>query len=129
MELIRMRVGARRALTPQITEFTLVPMEEGALPGFTPGAHVTVETPSGAMRRYSLVNDGTAVAFGNNAYGTCDVPAQPHGRRYIGAAAGAFHTVLLRDDGEVVAFGRNNDGQCDENSSANLPPRGHWNFP
>jgi phthalate 4,5-dioxygenase reductase subunit len=60
MELIRMRVGARRALTPQITEFTLVPMEEGALPGFTPGAHVTVETPSGAMRRYSLVNDGTA---------------------------------------------------------------------
>ncbi|NDW02293.1 PDR/VanB family oxidoreductase [Salipiger sp. PrR002] len=60
MELIRMRVGARRALTPQITEFTLVPMEEGALAGFTPGAHVTVETPSGAMRRYSLVNDGTA---------------------------------------------------------------------
>ena len=37
MELIRMRVGARRALTPQITEFTLVPMEEGALAGFTPG--------------------------------------------------------------------------------------------
>ena len=64
MKIIRMRVGARRVLTPHITEFTLVPVEkpegEGKLPAFTPGAHVTVETPSGAMRRYSLVNDGTA---------------------------------------------------------------------
>lgn len=60
MELIRMRVAARRALTPHIVEFTLVPLHEGALPAFTPGAHVTVEAPSGAMRRYSLVNDGTA---------------------------------------------------------------------
>lgn len=60
MELIRMRVDARRALTPTITEFTLTPVEGGALPGFTPGAHVTLETPSGAMRRYSLVNDGDA---------------------------------------------------------------------
>ncbi|WP_432257173.1 PDR/VanB family oxidoreductase [Limimaricola sp. AA108-03] len=59
-----MRVAARRTLTPHITEFTLAPVEgaggEGALPDFTPGAHITVETPSGAMRRYSLVNDGTA---------------------------------------------------------------------
>lgn len=60
MDLIRMRVEARRALTPYITEFTLAPVEGGALPAFTPGAHVTVETPSGAMRRYSLVNDGEA---------------------------------------------------------------------
>lgn len=59
MALIRMRVDARRVLTPHITEFTLAPVEGGALPVFTPGAHVTVETPSGAMRRYSLVNDGT----------------------------------------------------------------------
>lgn len=62
MELIRMRVDARRVLTPHITEFTLSPVEEKGLPAFTPGAHVTVETPSGAMRRYSLVNDGTAPA-------------------------------------------------------------------
>lgn len=60
MDLIRMRVAARRELTPHITEFTLVPVGEDALPPFTPGAHVTVETPSGAMRRYSLVSDGTA---------------------------------------------------------------------
>lgn len=60
MELIRMQVAARRALTPHIVEFTLVPLHKGALPAFTPGAHVTIEAPSGAMRRYSLVNDGTA---------------------------------------------------------------------
>lgn len=64
MEIIRMRVAARRVLTPHITEFSLIPVEkpdgDGTLPAFTPGAHVTVETPSGAMRRYSLINDGTA---------------------------------------------------------------------
>ena len=57
---IRVRVAARRALTERIAEFTLEPVEGGALPGFAPGAHVTVETPSGAMRRYSLVSNGAA---------------------------------------------------------------------
>ncbi|WP_367192155.1 2Fe-2S iron-sulfur cluster-binding protein [Amorphus sp. 3PC139-8] len=53
-----MRVTARRNLTPHIVEFTLSPVEETALPSYGPGAHVTVETPSGAMRRYSLVAPG-----------------------------------------------------------------------
>ncbi|SDO06507.1 phthalate 4,5-dioxygenase reductase subunit [Lutimaribacter pacificus] len=59
MEQIRMRVAKRRDLTPSISEFTLVPVDQVDLPEFAPGAHVTIETPSGAMRRYSLVNDGT----------------------------------------------------------------------
>jgi len=58
MEQMRMRVERRRDLTPAITEFTLIPVEDLQLPSFAPGAHVTIETPSGAMRRYSLVNDG-----------------------------------------------------------------------
>ncbi|MBV1868609.1 MAG: PDR/VanB family oxidoreductase [Marinosulfonomonas sp.] len=53
-------VSQRRALTDSITEFTLQLADGGPLPGFTPGAHVTVQTPSKAMRRYSLVNDGAA---------------------------------------------------------------------
>lgn len=53
-----LEVKARADLTPEICEFTLALPEGGALPPFTPGAHVTVETPDGAMRRYSLVNDG-----------------------------------------------------------------------
>lgn len=59
MEQIRVRVEQRRDLTPSIVEFTLVPVEQETLPSFAPGAHITVETPSGAMRRYSLVNDGS----------------------------------------------------------------------
>lgn len=55
---IVMKVAARRALTPDIAEFTLVAADGAPLPGSAPGSHVTVETPSGAMRRYSLVVPG-----------------------------------------------------------------------
>jgi phthalate 4,5-dioxygenase reductase subunit len=55
---LTLTVTARRELARDICEFTLARPDGGALPGFTPGAHVTVQTPSGAMRRYSLVNDG-----------------------------------------------------------------------
>lgn len=58
MDQIKMRVEKRRELTPSITEFTLAPVDQDSLPSFAPGAHITLETPSGAMRRYSLVNDG-----------------------------------------------------------------------
>lgn len=57
-EAIRMTVESRRLLTPSIMEFTLVAADGGALPAYEPGAHVTVRTPSGAMRRYSLVGPG-----------------------------------------------------------------------
>ena len=58
--MIEVQVKSRRALTDSIAEFTLAPVDGTPLPAFTPGAHITVETPSGAMRRYSLVSDGTA---------------------------------------------------------------------
>ncbi|MEM9473760.1 MAG: PDR/VanB family oxidoreductase [Pseudomonadota bacterium] len=58
--MIEVQVTGRRALTDSIAEFTLAPVDGAPLPAFTPGAHITVETPSGAMRRYSLVGDGTA---------------------------------------------------------------------
>ncbi len=57
---LTLQVTARKDLARDIAEFTLARPDGTALPAFTPGAHVTVETPSGAMRRYSLVNDGTA---------------------------------------------------------------------
>jgi phthalate 4,5-dioxygenase reductase subunit len=60
MQTFDMQVKTRRQLTADITEFTLVPVADMTLPGFEPGAHITVETPSGAMRRYSLINDGTS---------------------------------------------------------------------
>ncbi len=57
---MQMEVSAREDLTSHICQFTLVKQGGGDLPAFTPGAHITIETPSGAMRRYSLVNDGSA---------------------------------------------------------------------
>ncbi|MEC9367897.1 MAG: PDR/VanB family oxidoreductase [Pseudomonadota bacterium] len=51
-------MSARRALAQSIEEFTLVAHDGDRLPSFEPGAHITMRTPSGAMRRYSLVNDG-----------------------------------------------------------------------
>ena len=57
---LRVRVSARRPLTGQIDEFVLEPVGGETLPPFEAGAHVTVETPSGAMRRYSLVSNGSA---------------------------------------------------------------------
>ncbi|MFK7966496.1 MAG: 2Fe-2S iron-sulfur cluster-binding protein [Burkholderiaceae bacterium] len=55
--MLRLRLEARRDLTEGIAEFTLVSADGQDLPGFTPGAHLTIETPSGAMRRYSLIGD------------------------------------------------------------------------
>ena len=59
-----------------------------------------------------LLEDGTAVACGNNCHGQCDIPNLPEGKTYIQVAAGTGHTVLLRSDGTVVACGRNFEHQC-----------------
>lgn len=55
---IEMRVTARRELTRDVTEFTLEPAADIGLPSYAPGAHITLQTPSGAMRRYSLILPG-----------------------------------------------------------------------
>ena len=59
---MQLKVVARREITTEICEFTLQREDGGALPPFAPGAHITVQTPGGAMRRYSLINDGEAPA-------------------------------------------------------------------
>jgi phthalate 4,5-dioxygenase reductase subunit len=59
-ELMPLVVKARRQLTSSIVEFTLMSANGQSLSEFTPGSHMAIETPSGAMRRYSLVNDGNA---------------------------------------------------------------------
>lgn len=57
---MQLLVTDRRDLTPSITEFVLAREGSAPLPVFSPGSHISVETPSGAMRRYSLINDGRA---------------------------------------------------------------------
>lgn len=47
---------AGAAVAP-ICEFTFCSPQQKELPAFEPGAHITLRTPSGAMRRYTLVGD------------------------------------------------------------------------
>jgi hypothetical protein len=68
------------------------------------------------------------VAWGDNTFGQCNVPALPTGLSYMQVAAGGSydfwpamygHTVALRSDGSVVAWGDNTFGQC---NVPTLPP-------
>lgn len=50
-------VAARQTLTPRIARYELRDPAGGALPGFTPGAHLELTLPNGLLRSYSLCND------------------------------------------------------------------------
>ena len=52
-----LRIQRKTCVAEHIYLFELVSPEGGELPPFEAGAHVTLETPNGAHRRYSLCND------------------------------------------------------------------------
>ncbi|WP_137128587.1 PDR/VanB family oxidoreductase [Rhizobium sp. FY34] len=54
---LSLRLSQKRDLTADICEFTFVAADGAPLPRFEAGAHLTIETPSGAWRSYSLNND------------------------------------------------------------------------
>jgi len=56
LELRPLRIAAKKALAEGIWLFELTAPDGGDLPPFEAGAHVTVETPSGKRRQYSLCN-------------------------------------------------------------------------
>lgn len=55
---MQLTVTARRALTADVEEFTLAMADGSVLPAVDAGAHISIETPSGAKRRYSIVHPG-----------------------------------------------------------------------
>lgn len=55
---LRLVVADRTDLTPAVRRFALRRPDGGPLPGYEPGAHVTVTTPGGHRRSYSLVEPG-----------------------------------------------------------------------
>ncbi|HEY6873260.1 MAG TPA: MBG domain-containing protein [Geobacteraceae bacterium] len=61
----------------------------------------------GYYHTVALKNDGTVVAWGDNEYGQCNVPAGLSG--VVAVAAGMWYTVALKDNGTVVAWGDNDD--------------------
>ena len=57
--LFNVRVARKRAVARDTFLFELVAIEDGSLPVFTPGAHLTVVTPKGVRRNYSLCSDAS----------------------------------------------------------------------
>jgi phthalate 4,5-dioxygenase reductase component len=55
--MFNVRVAAKRAVAHGTVGFDLVSLDGAQLPAFTPGAHLTVVTPSGVRRNYSLCSD------------------------------------------------------------------------
>jgi phthalate 4,5-dioxygenase reductase subunit len=53
---LQLTLTARREVASNIIEFTLASPDGSELPAFAPGAHVTVLTPAGSHRKYSLIN-------------------------------------------------------------------------
>ena len=56
-DLMPLTVAGVTPLAAGIRAFELRAADGGELPPFAPGAHVTVRTPSGLLRKYSLCND------------------------------------------------------------------------
>lgn len=56
-ELLTVRVARTEPAADDIQLFELRDPQGAELPPFTPGAHIAVQVPSGAMRNYSLCND------------------------------------------------------------------------
>ena len=57
----------------------------------------------------ALKGDGSLIAWGDNDFGQCNVPA---GNNYVAVGAGLYHGLALRSDGSLVGWGRNSEGQC-----------------
>jgi len=68
-----------------------------------------VSVAAGGFHTLGLNDDGTVVAWGQNAYGQATVPAGLP--RAKGVAAGQQHSAVLTADGTVIAWGNNNYGQ------------------
>src|SRR6218665_2598115 len=52
-----LRIARSADVAKGARSFAVVPAGGAPLPPFTPGSHVRVQTPSGALRKYSLCND------------------------------------------------------------------------
>jgi alpha-tubulin suppressor-like RCC1 family protein len=84
-----------------------LPLGHGGVPTLR---HVDAVCPDGSS--LLVLSDGSIQAFGDNAYGQCNVPSLPRGVRYLRAVGSGHHAMALRTDGQVVAWGENGFGQC-----------------
>ena len=77
-----------------------------------PGATATgapLAIAGGGYHSLALKSDGTVAAWGWNAYGQTNIPADLS--NVVAIAGGFFHSLALKSDGTVVAWKFNNLGQ------------------
>lgn len=53
---LRLTVAAKAEIADQLFGFRLVAADGGELPAFTPGAHLSIETPAGIVNKYSIAS-------------------------------------------------------------------------
>ena len=92
---MKLRVVARQALTSEIEEFILADPAGKTLPAADAGSHITIETPAGAMRRYSLVHPGNQLS----TY-TLAIKREPQSR---GGSTSMHDSALVGADLQVQA--------------------------
>ena len=63
----------------------------------------------GSLFCLAIRSDGSLVAWGQNTYGQCNVPA---GNNYTQISAGGSYALAIRSDGSLAAWGSNTQGQC-----------------
>jgi phthalate 4,5-dioxygenase reductase subunit len=57
VELMTLRIAQKQPAAQDIEFFELRRSDDGDLPEFTPGAHLSLRVPNGELRKYSLCND------------------------------------------------------------------------
>ena len=67
---------------------------------------------AGGLHTVLLRSDGCAIAFGENQYGQCAIPALDGEKRDIQVVAGQMLLGLLKSDGSAIICGKNEGGRC-----------------
>ncbi|GAB4136787.1 MAG: hypothetical protein Fur0037_01590 [Planctomycetota bacterium] len=82
---------------------------DSAIPEIQDAVHVAC----GDYHSLVLRRNGEVLAWGDNRFGQCDVPAFAPGLVPIEVAAGSAHSLVLFSDGSVIAWGDDSFGQSD----------------
>jgi len=108
--MIPMRVIGKTCIATDVFLFELAHRDGGPLPAFSGGAHVTVLTPNGLTRRYSLCNDP-----GHTDHYLLAVKREPQGQ---GGSASMIDQVQRGD--ELLVSAPRNDFSIDPGASSHL---------
>ncbi|MCW1926478.1 S8 family serine peptidase [Luteolibacter arcticus] len=95
-------------LSSEPSPIRVMPLRPGTLPNAS-GLVDVISVCCGSGHILAITAEGKVIAWGNNTYGECTVPADL--TNVVQVAAGEDHSVALKADGTVVSWGRNNLGQ------------------